>query len=450
MVASHIHFVIIVLISITIYYFLPKASFKNFALLITSFTFYYLLESNKILILFFIILISYSLGKIIQISKQKKIILLFGIIINVMLLLLHKYILEIELYQRSIPIGLSFYTFQSISYLVDIYKIKNKPNYTILETATFIAFFPKLLAGPLERVEFFINELNKNHSFNSRRMFTAIKIIIFGLFCKFVLADNIGIYVDSSLNDYNTLTSFNILLTAVLYAFQIFFDFYSYSILAIGIAKLYDIKLSFNFNYPYFSLSFYDFWKRWNITLTSWFRDYLYIPLGGNRVSKLLWTQNILIVFVISGLWHGATLNFIVWGFLHGLFYIAERYLCSCLPLNYNSKFAKTLYACTVFFLVSLLWLIFRVENFVVLSNLFQRLFSIFSWEIDIYMLTWFVVISLLILFFKKYKLIETYIFKSKNSLGFIFKEICIVNFMIILLLIFSRSVNSSFIYFKF
>jgi D-alanyl-lipoteichoic acid acyltransferase DltB (MBOAT superfamily) len=351
----------------------------------------------------------------------------------------------------SLPIGLSFYTFQSISYLVDIYRKKDDRKYSFVETATFIAFFPKLLAGPLERVESFILELNKRHSYNGKRIFTAFKIIIYALVCKFVLADKIGFYVDGSLSDYRSLSSINILTTAALFSFQIFFDFYAYSILAIGIAKLYGIKLSYNFNYPYFRSSLYDFWKRWNITLTSWFRDYIYIPLGGSRVTTMRWAVNVLIVFVISGIWHGATLNFLLWGFLHGLFYSTERYVYKYLPDSYRkNSLLKVLYACTVFILLSLLWLIFRVDSFPVLSQLFGRLFSAFSWDVNRSMIIWFVLITLLMQFFRKYQIAEKYIFMTKDDSIFILKEICLINSLIILLLFLSESGNSSFIYFEF
>lgn len=452
MIGSFAYIIILVGISIAIYYSTAKVILKNILLLLTSLAFYYILESDKIIVLSIIILTSYVAGRYLTNSRHKQYILFLGIAINVLLLLLHKYILVASPYQNtSLPIGLSFYTFQSISYLFDIYRKKNDTKYSFVETATFIAFFPKLLAGPLERAESFILELNKQHSYNGKRIFTAFKIIMYALVCKFVLADKIGVYVDGSLSDYNSLSSINILITAALFSFQIFFDFYAYSILAIGIAKLYGIKLSYNFNYPYFSSSLYDFWKRWNITLTSWFRDYIYIPLGGNRVTTTRWAVNVMIVFVISGIWHGATFNFLLWGFLHGLFYITERYIYRHLPDNYrNNSLLKAVYSCIVFILLSLLWLIFRIDSFPVLSELFGRLFSIFSWDANRNMVIWFMLIALLMQIFRKYRIVEKYVFTTKNNVAFILKEICLINSLIILLLFLSESGNSSFIYFKF
>lgn len=452
MIGSLAYIIILVGISIAIYYSTSKVIFKNIILLLTSLAFYYILEGDKIIILSTIILISFLVGRYLSRSKHKQYILFLGIAVNVLLLLLHKYILAASPYQNnSLPIGLSFYTFQSISYLVDIYRKMDDRKYSFVETATFIAFFPKLLAGPLERAESFILELNKKHSYNGKRIFTAFKIIMYALVCKFVLADKIGVYVDSSLSDYNSLSGINILMTAALFSFQIFFDFYAYSVLAIGIAKLYGIKVSYNFNYPYFSSSLYDFWKRWNITLTSWFRDYIYIPLGGNRVTTLRWVVNVMIVFVISGIWHGATFNFLLWGFLHGLFYVTERYIYRYLPNNYRkNSLLKALYGCITFILLSLLWLIFRVDSFPILSELFGKLFSVYSWDANRNMMIWFMLIALLMQIFRKYRIAEKYIFTTKDNLAFILKEMCLINSLIILLLFLSESGNSSFIYFKF
>ncbi len=425
---------------------------RNSLLLLTSLLFYYMLEGEKIAILGIIILTSFFTGKLLHTTHYKKYILFSGIAINILLLLSHKYILSIYPYHKpSLPIGLSFYTLQSISYIIDMYRKKDETTYSFVETATFVAFFPKLLAGPLERIDTFIHELKKTHSYNGKRIFTAFKIILYAMTCKFVLADKIGMYVDGSLSDNSSLSAINILITAALFSFQIFFDFYAYSILAIGIARLYGIKLSYNFNYPYFSTSFYDFWKRWNITLTSWFRDYIYIPLGGNRVPTLRWAVNVMIVFVISGIWHGATFNFLLWGFLHGLFYITERSVYKHLPIYYKqNSLLKFLYSCIVFVLLSLLWLLFRVDNHLMLSTLSDRLFSAWWWNVNTTMILWLIAATSIILIFRKYRLYEKYIFQTKDNLLFIGKEICLINAMIILLLLLSTSGNSSFIYFKF
>lgn len=452
MAGTFLHIIILTGISIALYYSISKTTLRNSLLLLTSLLFYYMLEGEKIAILGIIIITSFFTAKLLHTTHYKKYILFSGIAINVLLLLSHKYMLNIYPFHKpSLPIGLSFYTFQSISYIIDVYRKKDGTTYSFVETATFIAFFPKLLAGPLERIDSFIHELRKIHSYNGKRTFTAFKIITYALTVKFVLADQIGVSVDGSLLDYNSLSAINILITAALFSFQIFFDFYAYSILAIGIAQLYGIKLSYNFNNPYFSTSFYDFWKRWNITLTSWFRDYIYIPLGGNRVSTSRWTANVMIVFIISGIWHGATFNFILWGFLHGLFYVIERTVYKRLPFYYRQNSPLIfLYSCIVFIFLSLLWLLFKIDNHLLLTTLFGRLLSAWSWDINLGMTLWFISTTSFIFILRKYRLPEKYIFQTKNSLAFIGKEICLINAMVILLFLFSASGNSSFIYFKF
>lgn len=452
MVGSLIYIVILIGISIVIYYSIPKTASRNILLLLTSLIFYYIFEGEKVIVLLTVIFTSFLTGKLLCRYGHNKYISFGGILINVLLLLTHKYTLAIiSSPSPALPIGLSFYTFQSIGYIIDIQRQKDKENYTFIEVATFIAFFPKLLAGPLERADSFISELRKNSSYNGKKIFRASKIIIFALVCKFVLADNLGYYADGSLQNYKALSSISILVAATLFSFQIFFDFYAYSILAIGIGQLYGIKLSSNFNYPYFSFSFHDFWKRWNITLTSWFRDYIYIPLGGNRVSDIRWMFNVMVVFLISGVWHGGTFNYILWGFLHGILYISERYSHRYLPGYYKEN--KNLifsYRCFVFILLSLLWLIFRVENSDILIQIFRRLFSFSSWDINIEMGGWLIFMILSMIAFKKYRIIEKFIFSVKNTPVFILKEIFLINLLIILLLFFSASGNSRFIYFKF
>ncbi|MDR1403541.1 MAG: hypothetical protein LBJ60_07580 [Tannerellaceae bacterium] len=452
MTVSFIYIVILIGISIALYYSTPKAALRNSLLLSASLFFYYAFEGEKVIMLLTVILTSFFTGKLLCKNGYKKYIFAGGILINILLLLTHKYTLAaISNPSSSLPVGLSFYTFQSIGYIVDIQRKKDKEIYTFIEVATFIAFFPKLLAGPLERVDSFVSELRKKSSYNGKRMFKASKIIIFAFVCKFVFADNLGYYIDNAFQNDTTLSSINIFVTATLFSFQLFFDFYAYSILAIGIALLYGIKLSVNFNYPYFSSSFHDFWKRWNITLTSWFRDYIYIPLGGDRVSDIRWALNVMIVFLISGAWHGGAFNYILWGFLHGILYITERYSCRYLPDYYKeNKILIFSYRCFVFIALSLLWLIFRIENSDVLIQIFKRLFLFSSWDIHVEMAGWLIFTILCMLTFTKYRIIEKYIFNVKNTPVFILKEIFLINLLIILLLFFSTSGNGSFIYFKF
>ncbi len=445
-------FLIIIVLSIIGYYRLPKIVLKNLLLLLTCILFYTILEGYRIGILFFIIISTYLFAKFIT-KHNNKWLLYSGIIINVLILLLYKYIPLISEFQffKYLPIGLSFYTFQSISYLIDIFKGKIKQHYSLIEVAIYLSFFPKIMAGPIERADSFVIQLQNPQIYNSIRIFSGLKIILLALCFKFVLANQIGVIVDVSLMNYKTISVFNILITSMLFSFQIFCDFYAYSILAIGVASLYGIELSQNFNYPYFSNSFKTFWKRWNITLTSWLRDYIYIPLGGNRVYVFQWVFNVILVFVISGIWHNASLNFILWGFLHSIFLIIERYANNIVPAYFKKNTPlKLIYSIIVFVIISLLWLIFRIEDTQQLQTIFSQLtnfdYNNIMWK-GLLVVT---VLSLGVVILKKSQIVENYIFQTCNHTSFILREVILINGIMLLLLFLTISINRNFIYFKF
>lgn len=443
----------IIIISIAIYYSSQKTIIRNSILLLTSFFLYIYLEGLQISILFFIILITYIFSK--QLIKHpNRLVLGISIFIVLIFLILYKYIFVInsELRIEKLPIGLSFYTFQSISYLVDSYHRKTKKDQTIIEIGIYLAFFPKILAGPLENGNSFIQQLRNRKTFKKSTAFTSLKIIIWALCCKFVFADSLGMIVNNHLTEYQTLSPSAIISTSLLYSFQILCDFYSYSIFAIGIALLYGINLSANFNYPYFSASFKDFWKKWNITLTSWLREYIYIPLGGNKVSFIRWSLNIFIVFILSGIWHGASFNFILWGFLHGLCYWIESASIKLISNHlFIKKLFKQLYAFIVFIIISFLWLIFRIEDFEVLKMLLVRVLIHFSFEsIPFYDFLLVFVFSFGVIMLKRLQIIETYIFRTQNHSCFIIKEVGLINIILFLLIFFAKNGNSNFIYFNY
>lgn len=221
-----------------------------------------------------------------------------------------------------LPIGISFYTFQGLSYVIDIYRQKIEPTNDIVGFCAFIAFFPQLVAGPIERAKNLLPQFFQDKQFNYDQIRSGLFLIAVGLFRKIVIADRIAIYVDSVYGNLANVQGFCVLLAIVLFAFQLYIDFSAYSQIAIGTARLFGFNLSTNFNKPYLATSFGDFWSRWHITLTSWFKDYVYIPLGGNRNGVLRTYRNIMIIFLVSGLWHGANWNFIIWGAINGIFLI--------------------------------------------------------------------------------------------------------------------------------
>ena len=221
-----------------------------------------------------------------------------------------------------LPVGISFYTFQTLSYTIDVYRKQMKPTGNIVNFSVFVAFFPQLVAGPIERARHLLPQFTKARFFSEESGISGINLILWGLFKKIVIADSCANYVNIIFENYQQMNSLTLLMGAVYFAFQIYCDFSGYSDIAIGTARLFGFDLMQNFNYPYFSKSIPEFWRRWHISLSTWFRDYLYIPLGGSRVSTGKRVRNIFIIFLVSGLWHGANWTFLVWGALHAILFL--------------------------------------------------------------------------------------------------------------------------------
>jgi D-alanyl-lipoteichoic acid acyltransferase DltB (MBOAT superfamily) len=221
-----------------------------------------------------------------------------------------------------LPVGVSFYTFQALSYSIDIYRKKIEPTRDIIAFFAFVSFFPQLVAGPIERATNLLPQFYARRNFDYAKAVDGMRQILWGLFKKIVIADNCAVYVNQVFDTPQTQSSSTLLLAAIFFAFQIYGDFSGYSDIAIGTARLFGFNLMRNFNFPYFSRDIAEFWRRWHISLTTWFRDYIYIPLGGNRVSKAKVIRNTFIIFLVSGFWHGANWTFIVWGGFHALLFL--------------------------------------------------------------------------------------------------------------------------------
>lgn len=267
-----------------------------------------------------------------------------------------------------LPVGISFFTFQALSYSIDVYRGHTQPEKRVVNFLAFVSFFPQLIAGPIERSDHLLQQFKEKHKLQLDSIIQGGKIFFWGLFKKIVIADRLALLVDRvyaspDLYDWPTL-----LVATIFFAFQIYCDFSGYSDMAIGIARMLGFRLMQNFNLPYLSRSIGEFWSRWHISLSTWFRDYLYIPLGGNRVSGDRWMLNIMIVFLVSGLWHGANWTFIVWGGLHGFYYLLEYWGDKALKLlRLESIKSTSLYSLTkwllVFFMVTLAWVYFRASS---------------------------------------------------------------------------------------
>lgn len=315
---------------------------QNFFLLVVSYFFYACWDWKFLGLIFISSLSDYFLGqKIYNTSnkKSKKAFLFLSLFINLGILCFFKYFnffiesfgtlienLGLQNNTRSLnlilPVGISFYTFQTLSYSIDIYFDKIKPSKNIIGFFAFVSFFPQLVAGPIERAKSFLPQFYECRKFDYVKSVDGLRQILWGLFKKIVIADTCAVQVDYVFGNYGILDGSELFLGAIFFAFQIYGDFSGYSDIAIGTARLLGFDLMKNFNFPYFSRDIGEFWQRWHISLSTWFRDYVYIPLGGNRVGQIKRLRNIVVTFTLSGFWHGANWTFVFWGFLNGLYYI--------------------------------------------------------------------------------------------------------------------------------
>ena len=281
-----------------------------------------------------------------------------------------------------VPMGISFYTLSLVSYVVDIYYEKYTPEKKFVDFFLFSAFFPHIVQGPIARYDKIIKNIKEKHRFNYQNFTFGWQLILWGYFLKFVIADKAGIMVNTVYGNYEELSGVYIWFATFLYSIQLYADFFGCVNIAMGVAQTFGIKLQTNFNQPYFATSVRDFWRRWHMTLSNWLRDYVYIPLGGNRKGIYRQCFNILIVFIISGIWHGAGITFLCWGILHGLYQIieilVERYKKGNVNVGIGIKFMKILWT---FILVTFAWMLFRAESLSQFAYLLKNMFSCFNPE---------------------------------------------------------------------
>ena len=342
MLFNSIEFAIFLPIVFLLYWFVFNRSLKlqNLFIVAVSYVFYGWWDWRFLFLIAFTSFCSWGSGLLIERynsnPKKAKTISALNIVLNLLILGVFKYYDFFakefaELFGLSsdgillniiLPVGISFYTFQALSYSIDVYRGKLKPTRDIAQFFAFVSFFPQLVAGPIERATNLLPQFEKPRRFDYDIAVDGMRQILWGLFKKMVVADNCAVYVDQVFSNYQSQSGSTLLLAAVLFTFQIYGDFSGYSDIAIGTAKLFGIKLMRNFNVPYFSRDIAEFWRKWHISLTTWFRDYVYIPLGGSRVSKGKVIRNTFIIFLVSGLWHGANWTFIVWGVYHALLFL--------------------------------------------------------------------------------------------------------------------------------
>lgn len=389
-------------------YFLIPFRWRWALLLAGSYYFYMSWKPEYAILLFGSTLIDYIVGLLIEKTEKpgaRKSLLLVSLITNFGLLFAFKYFnffneslrtifnsLSIQwdtpAFKLLLPIGISFYVFQSVSYVIDVYRRQRGAEKHFGIFALYISFFPQLVAGPIERSNSLLPQFKQEFSFDFHRIADGLKIMLIGFFKKVVIADRLALYVDSIYTSPLDFSSASLILATYFFAFQIYCDFSGYSDIAIGSAKIMGYNLRDNFNRPYIATSIREFWKRWHISLTSWFRDYLYFPIGGSRVPNLRNYFNIFTVFLVSGLWHGANWTFVIWGALHGLYQMIGK-----ATTNFRESVSKALGIAKyprvqrvwqiffVFQLVALSWIFFRAKSagdaFAIIAKIFSEPFSI-------------------------------------------------------------------------
>ncbi|MBQ3432522.1 MAG: MBOAT family protein [Clostridia bacterium] len=383
-------FAIFLPIVFILYWICPK-KYQWIILLSASCYFYMSWNVKYILLIFTTTIVTYLCALLIEKHRnKKKVLLTVSLLVCLGLLFFFKYFnfavesihsvlslfsLPIHPFTLKVmlPVGISFYTFQTLSYVIDVYKgdIVAEKHFGIY--ATFVTFFPQLVAGPIERTNHLLPEVKKTHYLNGDNVLDGLKIMLWGFFKKLVVADNLAIYVDTVYNDISNKKGFALALATVFFAFQIYCDFSGYSDIARGTAKLLDIRLMQNFKSPYCASTIKEFWSRWHISLSTWFRDYVYIPLGGNRVSKPRHYFNLLVTFLVSGLWHGANWTFVVWGALHGIAQMMEDIFKIKAPKN--RKIWWLLRVLLVFSIVCFAWVFFRAQTLSDALSVFKNMF---------------------------------------------------------------------------
>ena len=456
---------ILFLIVFTIIFFLVKPKYRWILLLTASYFFYMCWKWEFIFLIIFSTLVDFFCGM--KMSKardlnQRKPFLFISLITNLGLLFFFKYFdffsssinqfsgSNFEPLSLILPMGISFYTFQTMAYSIDIYKGKINAETHLGKFALYVSFFPQLVAGPIERADKLLPQFQSNNNkFNFENFISGTTQILFGLFKKVVVADLIAIYVESIYGTYELYTGFTLLFATYLFAIQIYCDFSGYTDIAIGSARILGYDLMENFRTPYFSKSITEFWRRWHISLSSWLRDYLYINLGGNRNGNILTYRNLMITMLLGGLWHGASWNFVIWGCLHGLFLGLERFFKYPSYIEAKSNIQKFLSAVISFNLVCFAWVFFRAETFSKSFGIISRIFD-FNFFMNLKFKDTNIFISMvlnIIVFLALERIIKNI---SQKKLSQTLKVAFIHATLVILILLFGVNEGSQFIYFQF
>ncbi len=402
MLFNSLHFLIFFPFVVIIYFIIPNR-LKYLWLLAASYFFYMCWNPKYAVLLLFSTVITYASGLLLERAgeKSRKWIVALSFILNIFILFYFKYTnfmlgslkhifslfyveLNVPTYDIVLPVGISFYTFQALSYTMDVYRKEIYAEKNFFRYALFVSFFPQLVAGPIERSKNLLRQLAEPKHFDFALARDGFLLMLWGFFLKIVLADRIALFVDTVYGDYETYGGWFLIIATMLFGIQIYCDFYGYSVIAMGTAQILGIHLMENFNAPYLSVSVSDFWRNWHISLTSWFRDYLYIPLGGSRKGRFRKYLNKMIVFLVSGLWHGAAYKFLIWGGLNGLYQIvgellqpARERLVALLHLHKKNFSHKILQTVCTFIFVDFSWIFFRAATLRDALRIIRQMFTV-------------------------------------------------------------------------
>ena len=478
MLFNSLDFAIFLPIVFILYWLLTQRNLKlqNLLIVLASYVFYGWWDWRFLSLILFSTVIDYTIGLFLskeQNDFKRKILLWCSILVNLGFLGFFKYynffldnfVSAFRFFGQEIstsglniilPVGISFYTFQTLSYSIDVYKRKLEPTKDFIAFSAFVCFFPQLVAGPIERATHLLPQFYKKRHFEYDKTINGIHLFLWGLFKKIVIADSCALYVNTIFDNYESLNSITLILGAIYFSFQIYCDFSGYSDMAIGLSRLFGFDLMQNFNYPYFSRDIAEFWRRWHISLSTWFRDYLYIPIGGSRGSKLFQIRNVFIIFIVSGFWHGANWTFVFWGLINAVFFIPlllvnknRNNINIVAPAKLLPTIKEFLNIIFTYIIVVYAWIFFRANS---ITDAFSYIVRIFDFKItsgieylsiDRYAIENLFIITIFIIF-------EWLSRENEHPLCGRFRKIKLIIVLILLILLGVYSQATNFIYFQF
>lgn len=474
MLFNSLDFVFFFIAVVVIYYLIPKNNMRKIFLLVSSYYFYGCWNIAFLAILLYETVLSFGVAFCFNERRKNKgrSLLFTSIILLLLPLLFFKYInfflssfgdfasivgwsLQVPVFKLLLPVGISFYTFMSVGYVIDVYQKKITPETNIIDYALFVGFFPQIASGPIGRAPKMLPQIKERHPLLYENIAIGCKMMLWGFFMKLVVGDRAGIYVDTVFGNWANHNGSSLLLATFLYTIQIYCDFAGYSLIAIGTAKTMGFDLMNNFERPYFSKNLGEFWRRWHISLSFWFRDYVYFPLGGSRCRKSRAYLNLMITFLVSGLWHGAAYTFIVWGLLHGAVQVLDKMTKQLrndfwgrIKMEEDGIFRRILNICITFVVVSYLWMIFWAPDFETVIGITKGYFNLGTPYIH-QTTIFFFIIGFIFLFIKDF--MNEFFPQKRCFLNSSRAIIRYISFAIVCVLILLTSVGGGqFIYFQF